>query len=41
MEDPGDLACKQCESNSEDDHMVICDRCGDSNHIGCIGVKEL
>ena len=39
MEDVGELACKVCKSTHEHDHMAICDRCGDANHISCIDVE--
>ena len=41
MEDVGDLACVKCKSTHEDDHMAICDKCGDANHLSCIGIKEV
>ena len=41
LEDPGDLACKKCKSTHEDDIMVICDKCGDANHIKYINIFTL
>ena len=41
MEDVGNLACKAYGSTHEDDHMLICDKCGDAYHSKCHGITKI
>ena len=34
------IACKQCGSETEQDSLLLCDRCGEGVHIRCLGMEE-
>ena len=34
------IPCKNCGSESEQDRLLLCDKCGAGVHIGCLGMDE-
>ena len=34
------IACKNCGSETEQDRLLLCDRCGEGVHASCLGMEE-